>query len=51
MGYAKLNQKGCGVHLRQFTRAFIFDDKTTRVVFASIDACMVPFGLKDAVSI
>lgn len=49
MGYAKLTQKGCGLHLRQFARAFIFDDGTSRVVFVSIDACMVGYSLKNAV--
>ncbi|ERL84934.1 neutral ceramidase [Dendroctonus ponderosae] len=49
MGYAKLTQKGCGIHLRQFARAFIFDDGTTRVVFVSADACMISHGLKNAV--
>lgn len=51
MGYAKLTQKGCGIHLRQFARAFIFDDGTTRVVFVSADACMIAHGLKNAVSV
>ncbi|XP_076257941.1 neutral ceramidase-like isoform X2 [Rhynchophorus ferrugineus] len=49
MGYAKLDQKGCGLHLRQFARAFIFDDGANRVLFVSIDACMVGFSLKNAV--
>ncbi|XP_050294251.1 neutral ceramidase [Anthonomus grandis grandis] len=49
MGYAKLDQQGCGIHLRQFARAFIFDDGNTRVVFVSADACMVSYGLKNAV--
>ncbi|CAH1134646.1 unnamed protein product [Ceutorhynchus assimilis] len=49
MGYAKLNQKGCGIHLRQFARAFIFDDGNTRVLFVSLDACMVSHGLRHAV--
>lgn len=51
MGYAKLNQKGCGIHLRQFARAFIFDDGDTRVVYVSADACMVSHGFRNAVSI
>jgi len=50
MGYAKLTQKGCGIHLRQFARAFIFDDGQNRVVYVSADACMVSHGLRLAVS-
>ncbi|XP_033099666.1 neutral ceramidase-like isoform X2 [Anneissia japonica] len=42
MGYAKPDQKTSGIHLRQFSRAFIIEDKTSgnRTVFVSIDACM-----------
>ncbi|XP_071952076.1 uncharacterized protein [Antedon mediterranea] len=42
MGYAMPEQKSSGIHLRQFSRAFIIEDKNSsnRTVFVSIDACM-----------
>lgn len=42
MGYAMPTQIGKGIHLRQYSRAFIFadKDKKSRVVFVNIDACM-----------
>lgn len=51
MGYAKTGQRGCGIHLRQFSRAFIFDDGKNMATFVSIDACMMNHGVKKAVSI
>jgi neutral ceramidase len=50
MGYGKSSQKGCGIHLRQFSRAFIFDDGTKRAVFVSVDAGMMAHGVHYAVS-
>lgn len=50
MGYASLDQKGIGMHLRQFARAFIIDDATHRVVFVSIDSCMISDSVKREVS-
>lgn len=43
MGYAKGSQKSNGIHLRQYSRAYVIASKdgTDRVVFVSIDACMV----------
>ncbi|KAJ8978006.1 hypothetical protein NQ317_004551 [Molorchus minor] len=49
MGYAKSGQKGCGIHLRQFSRAFIFDDGENRVAYVTVDACMMNHGVKKAV--
>lgn len=49
MGYAKSGQKGCGLHLRQFSRAYIFDDGTKRAAFVTIDACMMGHGVRKAV--
>lgn len=46
MGYAELNQRGKGLHLRQFSRAFIIDDGENRVVFVSVDACMISDSVK-----
>ena len=42
MGYAMPTQIGKGIHLRQYSRAFVIADATkkSRVVFVSIDACM-----------
>lgn len=50
MGYAKANQKGCGLHLRQFARAFIFKDTNSRVAFVTVDACMMNHPIRQAVS-
>ncbi|PSN40922.1 Neutral ceramidase [Blattella germanica] len=46
MGYGQMGQKGKGLHLRQFSRAFIFDDGNNRLVFVSVDAAMVGNGLR-----
>lgn len=51
MGYAKSSQKGMGLHLRQFSRAFIIDDGKTRMVFVSADIGMVGNGLKEEVNL
>lgn len=42
MGYAMPTQIGRGIHLRQYSRAFIFADaeKKSRVVFVNADICM-----------
>ena len=42
MGYAVPTQIGHGIHLRQFSRAFIVADEqnATRVVFINTDICM-----------
>ncbi|KAF2898133.1 hypothetical protein ILUMI_08042, partial [Ignelater luminosus] len=49
MGYAKSTQKGSGLHLRQFARAFIIEDGTNCIAFVSIDAAMVGHGLRKQV--
>ncbi|XP_059485796.1 neutral ceramidase [Neocloeon triangulifer] len=49
MGYARLEQKGAGIHLRQFSRAFIFDDGESRVVFISVDVAMISYGIRKEV--
>lgn len=49
MGYAKQNQKGMGIHLRQFARAFIIGDGKERMVFVSVDACMMGHGVRNKV--
>ncbi|KAG8199020.1 hypothetical protein JTE90_001815 [Oedothorax gibbosus] len=40
MGYAQLGQRTAGIHLRQFSRAFIVDDGKSRVLFISLDVGM-----------
>ncbi|WP_411023088.1 neutral/alkaline non-lysosomal ceramidase N-terminal domain-containing protein, partial [Salmonella sp. s51228] len=40
MGYAMLNQIAHGIHLRQYSRAFVISSGTTQLTFISIDACM-----------
>ncbi|KAG7204442.1 hypothetical protein KM043_004878 [Ampulex compressa] len=41
LGYARIDQKGSGLHLRTFSRAFIVDDGEERFVFVSVDSAMV----------
>ncbi|KAJ2950252.1 hypothetical protein O0L34_g11614 [Tuta absoluta] len=50
MGYAKLEQKGHGIHLRQFSRAFVIEDENrNRLVFVSVDAAMMGNGVRQEV--
>ncbi|KAJ8721230.1 hypothetical protein PYW07_002005 [Mythimna separata] len=53
MGYAQLEQTGHGVHLRQFSRAFVLEDNsggaTERLVFVSVDAAMMGHGVRKEV--
>lgn len=46
MGYANIKQRGQGLHLRQFSRAFIIDDGQKRVVFVSVDGAMISHAVK-----
>lgn len=43
MGYAKGSQKSNGIHLRQYSRAYVIaeKEKDSRVVFVNVDACMI----------
>ena len=43
MGYANPAQINKGIHLRQFSRAFIVRDPDTKasIVYVNIDACML----------
>lgn len=49
MGYANINQKGSGLHLRTFSRAFIIDDGEERFVFVSVDSAMIGNGVRQTV--
>ncbi|XP_043588615.1 neutral ceramidase [Bombus pyrosoma] len=49
MGYAKIDQKGSGIHLRTFSRAFIIDDGEERFVFVSVDSAMIGNGVRQTV--
>lgn len=49
MGYAKMDQKGNGIHLRTFSRAFIIDDGEERYVFVSVDSAMVGHDIRQEV--
>ncbi|XP_014475825.1 PREDICTED: neutral ceramidase [Dinoponera quadriceps] len=49
MGYAKIDQKGSGLHLRTFARAFIIDDGAERFVFVSVDCGMIGNDIRQEV--
>lgn len=49
MGYAHPEQRGTGLHLRQFARAFIIDDGQRRLVFVNSDCCMMGTFLRKEV--
>ncbi|XP_029154974.1 neutral ceramidase [Nylanderia fulva] len=49
MGYAKMDQKGNGLHLRTFSRAFIIDDGVERFVFVSVDSAMIGNDIRQEV--
>ncbi|CAG4949482.1 unnamed protein product [Colias eurytheme] len=51
MGYANFEQVGHGIHLRQFARAFVFEDEASghRFVFVSVDAAMMGHGVRSEV--
>ncbi|XP_076761609.1 neutral ceramidase [Xylocopa sonorina] len=46
MGYAKIDQKGSGLHLRTYSRAYIIDDGEQRFVFVSVDSAMIGNGVR-----
>lgn len=50
MGYGHFSQRGKGLHLRQYSRAFIIDDNDKRAVFVSVDGAMVAHTIKRDVS-
>lgn len=44
-----MEQKGEGIHLRQFSRAFLFENSGSKLVYVSIDAGMMNTGLRKRV--
>lgn len=48
MGYANPAQTANGIHMRQYSRAFVFADKNggSRFAFVSTDSCMISQGIK-----
>lgn len=50
MGYGRADQKGAGLHLRQWSRAYIVDDGIERVVFVNVDVGMMGDGVCHRVS-
>ena len=49
MGYANPAQVTAGIHTRQFSRAFVIDDGSTRVVFVNVDCGMIDQIIKTEV--
>jgi len=45
-----MEQSGEGIHLRQFSRAFIIEDSSSRIAFVSIDSAMMGDQIKKDVS-
>ena len=41
MGFAKSSQTTKGIHIRQYSRAFIFEQNDNRNVFVSVDCAMM----------
>lgn len=50
MGYGKMDQRGEGIHLRQFSRAFVIEDADSRIAFVSIDSAMMGDHIRSDVS-
>ncbi|GBN45175.1 Neutral ceramidase 3 [Araneus ventricosus] len=46
MGYAKVSQVTRGIHTRQYSRAFVVSDNSSRVALVSIDSGMVSHIVK-----
>ncbi|KAF5307298.1 hypothetical protein FQR65_LT07014 [Abscondita terminalis] len=49
LGYGSPFQKGTGIHLRQYARAFIIKKHLQKIVFVSIDTAMIGYGLRKQV--
>lgn len=46
MGYADVGQSGAGIHLRQYSRAFIFQKEETRIVLVIADVQAVGVAVR-----
>lgn len=46
MGYAQMHQRGHGIHLRQYSRAFIVDHNGKRAAFVTVDGAMISHPIK-----
>lgn len=46
MGYAEFTQSGTGLHLRQFSRAFIFVEGDKRIVYVSAEVQAVGIAVR-----
>lgn len=44
-----MDQKGTGLHTRQWARCFIIDDGTERMAFISVDVGMIGDGIRNTV--
>lgn len=51
MGYADIGQKGGGIHLRQFSRAFIFVRGDARAVLVTADIHSIDIGVRRQVGL
>lgn len=49
MGYASPTPLTSGIHTRLYSRAFVIDDTIKRVVFVSVDVCMIDQSVKTEV--
>lgn len=46
MGYAEVSQTGRGIHLRQFSRAFIFSKNGTRIVLVTAESQSIGIAVR-----
>lgn len=46
MGYAQMHQRGHGIHLRQYSRAFIVENNGKRAAFVAVDGAMISHPIK-----
>lgn len=47
MGYASMDQRGQGIHTRQYSRAFILQDANNRrLVYASVEVGMISHAMR-----
>lgn len=50
MGYAEVGQRGQGIHMRQFSRAFVFVQGDTRLVLVSAEVQSIGIAVRREVS-